>query len=224
VIAAALLPVSLWFASESHSAQADSITVCASDCDYKTIQAAVDASSTDAGASIAVLDAFHTESGIQVDKSITIAGTNPAGTTVQADTAEGLASERVFEIPGGVDVIIQDMTIRYGSVTGSPARGGGILNQGTLKLERVTVLGNHALGSRGDPGGTAEGGGIYNDGAVQIVSSTISGNEARAGDGTPGDNGGNARGGGLFSTDGGSLTVVNSTVSSNTARGGAGGG
>ncbi|MGD2179177.1 MAG: hypothetical protein PVG71_15305 [Anaerolineae bacterium] len=224
VIAAVLLAVSARFAPQSHSAQTDSITVCASECDHETIQAAIDDTFTDAGDTIQVLDPIHTEAGIVVTKSVSIMGTSTSGTIVQADTAEGLASDRVFEIPAGVDVTIQDMAIRFGSVTGSPARGGGILNQGMLKLDRVTIRANHAVGSPGDPGGTAEGGGIYNDGVLQIVSSTISGNEARGGGGTPGDDGGHAGGGGLFTTDGGSLTVVSSTVSGNRARAGAGGG
>ena len=199
------------------------ITVCkGSSCDHHTIQAAVHAAN--AGDTIKVLEEEHTESGILVDKSLKIAGGNIVRTVVQAAEVEGQASERVFEIAGSADVVVEDMIIRHGRVIGNLARGGGILNRGILELRRVTVMANEAIGTPGDPGGKAEGGGIYNEGTLDIVGCTVSGNEARGGDGaSTGDNGGEAHGGGLFSIDG-SVAVVNTTVSGNKARGGASGG
>jgi hypothetical protein len=200
-----------------------SITVCEDvSCDHSTIQGAVDAA--DPGDVISVLDEEHTESGILVNKRVTIVGGNAGGTVVQAAEAEGQAVDRVFEIAAGADVVIEDVTIRYGQATGSPAQGGGILNRGSLELKRATIRANDAVGGRGDPGGRAEGGGIYNRGVLMIEACTLSGNEARGGSGaSAGDSGGDAHGGGLFTVST-SVTVVNSTVSGNTARGGASGG
>lgn len=223
MITAALLVVTVLLAPKARLAQMGSVTVCASECDYRTIQAAIDASSQDTGVSIAVLDPVHTESGIRVDKSVTIVGASAADTIVQADTANGLVSERVFEIPQGADVTIQDMTIRHGRVTGSPARGGGILNEGSLTLERVAVTDNLAVGSDGNPGGMAEGGGIYNNGSLIVVSSVVSNNGVEAGNGSSsGADGGDGQGGGMANGTAGTLTIINSTVSSNTAVGGDG--
>jgi hypothetical protein len=203
-------------------ARAGSITVCeGGSCDYLTIQAAVHAANP--GDAISVLGEEHTEGGILVNKRVTIVGGSAGGTVVQAAEAEGQADDRVFEIAPSAEVVIEDMTIRYGEVTGSPAQGGGILNRGTLRLKRATVTANDAVGSQGDPGGRAEGGGIYNEGLLEVVGCTISSNEARGGNGASGGDGGDAHGGGLFSM-GGSVTVVNGTISGNTARGGGGGG
>jgi hypothetical protein len=199
-------------------ALADTATVCADGCAHTTIAAAVQAA--DSGGTIAILDAVHTESGIVVDKDLTIAGGHAAGTIVQAHASKGQAADRVFRIVSGAQVVIRDMTIWHGKVTGSPARGGGISNQGTLILEQVTVEANQAVG---DPGGGAEGGGIYNEGVLEIADCTINDNTARGGDGASvgDDDGGDGYGGGLFGAAG-SMTMVNSTVSANRALGGAG--
>jgi hypothetical protein len=223
VIAAVLLVVSARFAPQLHSAQTDSITVCASECDHKTIQEAIDAPSTDAGDTIQILDAIHTEAGIVVTKSVNIVGTGMSGTVVQAEMTVSLAGNRVFRIEGGTTVTIQGMKIRYGRAAGSPAQGGGILNNGSLRLERVAVTDNLAVGSDGNPGGTAEGGGIYNNGSLILVRSVIGNNDAKAGDGSSnGADGGDGHGGGIANGTGGLLTVINSTISGNAARGGYG--
>jgi hypothetical protein len=222
-VAGGFLAISVWSSPQSYSAQRETITVCASTCVHKTIQAAVDDPSTDAGDTIQVLDATHTESGIVVNKSVTIIGTSPSGTIVQAEMMGSPADDRVFRIESGAIVTIRDMTIRHGRASGSPAQGGGILNDGTLTLVRVAVTDNLALGSDGNPGGPAEGGGICNNGTLTVVSSVVSSNDAQAGDGSSsGADGGDGHGGGIANGTGRALTVVNSTVSGNAARGGYG--
>jgi hypothetical protein len=223
VIAVLLVAVFAGFAPDSHLAQDDSITVCASGCHHPTIQAAIDAPSTDAGDTIRVLDAMHTEVGIVVHKSVTIEGISASGTFVQAHALEPVASDRVLTIESGATVTIRDMTIRHGRADGRPARGGGILNDGTLWLERVAVTRNLATGSDGRPGGPAEGGGIYNNGSLVVVGGLVSDNLAEGGNGTwNGANGGDGRGGGVANGPGGMLMIVNSTISGNTATGGYG--
>ena len=97
--------------------------------------------------------------------------------------------------------------------------GGGILNQGGLKLVRGTVSRNTAgtgVGS-GNGGGGGHGGGIYTEapGTLELIASTISNN--RAGYGGDGENnGGNGgSGGGIFATNG--VTITGSTISGNNA-------
>ena len=205
-------------------AGADTVTVCAGgECDYMTVQAAIDAESTDAGDVISILDSVHTEAGIRVDKSVVIIGAGASKTLVQAGGGPNVAVNRVFTVGSGASVTIRDMTIRYGKVVSHPGRGGGILNNGTLTLERSTVTQNRAIGADGSPGGTGSGGGIYNNGSMIILASTIRDNTAGGGDGSSGDaDGGDAHGGGIASSENGSLVILNSTISGNTALHGAG--
>ena len=200
---------------------ADTLTVCENgSCDYTTIQDAVGAAFS--GDTISLLDEVFTESGILVDKNVIIVGGNTAGTIIQAAEAEGEATDRVLEISSDAEVILEDVTVRHGNVEASPARGGGILNYGSLTLKHVTVEANRAVGLPGDPGGLAEGGGIYTQGDLQIVASTISANLSQGGKGDIGnDDGGDGEGGGLKAA-GGTVRLANSTVSGNTAQGGAG--
>lgn len=204
-------------------ARAGTIGVCDT-CEFASIQAAVDGAQ--AGDTISLLEDVHTESGIVVNKSVTIVGKGSEGTIIQAAETQDAATDRVFTVQRGVHVVMQDLTVRHGQVRGRPGRGGGIWNQGTLDLKQVTVADNRALGDIGDPGGKAEGGGIYNEGVVHVVGSTIASNRAQGGNGYAGSNGGDARGGGIFGGDDGSarVSLLNSTVSGNVARGGSGGG
>jgi hypothetical protein len=98
-------------------------TVCASGCDYTSIKAAIAASTTVDGDTLAVAAGVYTEPGITVNKSLTLLGEEAATTIVQAAEAPNMASDRVFTIPGGVTVTLQDLTIRYGRTTGN---GGGL--------------------------------------------------------------------------------------------------
>jgi hypothetical protein len=218
-LAAALLVAALGIAPVP-VAHAATRTVCSSGCDHTTIAAAITAASDDD--IINVTDATHTEAGITVNKNLTIQGQGASSTTVQADATEGSATDRVFTISSGKTVTIKDMTIQHGKVTGSPAQGGGIKNDGTLTLQRVTVTANRAQSDDGEyEGENAQGGGIYNNGTLTVEDSTISSNTAQGGNAT-GDYGmgGAAYGGGIANELHKTLTATDSTISSNTARGG----
>jgi len=214
---ALVLSVTMLAARRVPGAPVDTITVCAGgSCDYTTIQQAIDADSTAASDTINLLDAVHTEAGIVVNKSVSIVGAGGLETIVQAATNPSAADDRVFTVASGVSVTIQDVTVRHGRVTGSPAHGGGILNLGTLMLERSIVSANRAEGSGGSLGSAASGGGIYNGGLMTVVRSTISDNAVEGGDGSPGDpDGGDGHGGGVANSEDGVLVVINSTISDN---------
>src|SRR5262245_6850174 len=106
------LALSLGFSIRVHAATA--WTVCASGCDYASIKAAIAAPTTVDGDTLAIAAGTYTEPGINVTKSLTLQGEEATSTIVQAAATQGAATDRVFAIPGGVTVILADLTIRYG--------------------------------------------------------------------------------------------------------------
>ena len=114
---------------------------------------------------------------------------------------QGFDGLQPFAIEAGTVVTMNDLTVTGGKPVGGGAlkRGGGIRNEGTLRLNRSTVAGNET---------DSRGGGIANRGTLVIDSSTISGNVSGAG-----------VGGGIYS-EGGSVTITNSTISGNEADSG----
>ncbi len=113
---------------------------------------------------------------------------------------QGSDGMQPLAVEAGTVVTMNDLTVTGGKPVGGGAlkRGGGIRNDGTLRLNRCTVVGNES---------DTSGGGIANRGTLVIDSSTISGNTSGAG-----------LGGGIYS-EGGSVTITNSTVSGNDADG-----
>src|SRR5262249_44766017 len=142
-------------------------TVCASGCDYTSIQAAIAASTTVDGDTLALAAGTYTEAGITLGKSLTLQGEGASTTIAQAAASRVAASAGVFIIAAGVTATLQDLTIRYGHPIGGA--GGGIYNAGTLTLTHSTVRGNTA---------TSVGGGIYNAGTLTLTRSTVRSNTA----------------------------------------------
>jgi len=177
-------------------------TVCASACDFTTIQAAINSG----GAIIEITDPVHTEAGIVVngDITVTIRGLGADATIVQAHETQKDSPERVFLIMEGADVTLEEMTVRHGRPSMEDEHGGGIKNNGTLTVRNCVITANSAKG----------GGGIDNRyGMLTIIGSTISNNIAR-GDGPRGVECG---GGGGIKCSSGTLSIINSTVASNQA-------
>ena len=195
----------------SFSVFGNAVTVCASGCDFATVQAAIDDAGTRPGDVIYIADTVHTEAGITITKDVTIQGQGAQHTIVQAHQEAGKATDRVFFIAEGATVTIQAMTIRHGSPTEGLRSGGGIQNQGTLTLAYSVVSDNLANC----------GGGLWNNGGVlTVVNCTIRDNTAD-GVAAPGFNCGS--GGAIKNVEGGTLTVINSTLSHNHAQGKGGG-
>jgi hypothetical protein len=144
-----------------------------------------------------------------INKNLTIEGLGARVLSVQRSTNANTPDFRIFKVSPGVTVNISGLTIANGRLSGTDPVynwGGGILNEGTLTLDGVTVTAN--VGNVG--------GGVYNHrGTVTVKYSTISNNEAVY------DGGGfHNNGDGATAT----LTLFNSTVSGNHAlnlRGGA---
>jgi len=196
---------------EEIAAEPNTVTVCADGCDFTTIQAAIDDLGTLVGDVIYVTDAIHTEAGVVVNKDVMLRGRSADQTTVQAHERAGKARDRVFFIPKGVSVTIEEMTIRHGYPREDIRSGGAIENRGTLTVSRCVIQDNQANC----------GGGIYNEGGTLTVTNTTIRDNQADGEGPIGYECG--AGGAIKVTEGGMLTLVDSTLSNNRAklRGGA---
>lgn len=175
------------------------------------------------------------DSQLDVGKDVVIDGSATPGLRLN-----GQGTTRVLGVARTASVEITDLAVVGGK---APTVAGGILVDGALTLNRVTVADNSVDGGGGDPGAVFwhGGGGIYvGDGADLVVKdSTIRDNQAVGGSGGNGGglhvgagatalierstisgNSGNV-GGGLRSR--GDVTIVNSTVSGNSSYGWHGG-
>lgn len=176
-------------------AQATTLTVCSSTCNYTSIAAAIAAASSDDTISVQ-FRAVDYESNIEVSKDLTIEGQGASSTTIDGGGSAGPTGGSpgpVFIIDSGVTATIQDMTVSNGYNSGD---GGGIVNNGgALTIKDAAVSGNTSA---------SNGGGIANDGALEIDNSTLSGNIA------------SLYAGGILNSSG-TLTITNSTFSDNQA-------
>jgi hypothetical protein len=173
--------------------------------------------------------------------TITVATDTMLDGTGHEVTLSGGNLNRVFYVPLGVTLILSNLTIADGY--SQDGQGGGILNDGTLRVINCTFRGNSTSGTQGlntgDGGGEADGGAICNSvqGVLSVSGSTFWDNETVGGagkagaagawmgmgpiDGSPGGSGGPAWGGAIYNA--GRASVVNSTFAANSATGGAGG-
>jgi hypothetical protein len=121
---------------------------------------------------------------LTVTKDVTIAGPGASALAVRTDHG------RVFEIASGIVVTMRDLTIRDGQ-TGADAAG--ILNQGTLRLERVVVRDHYAeftaAGIRNigiltlsdcrlEANDAEQGGAIYSTGLLEVERTVFVGNRS----------------------------------------------
>jgi len=184
-------------------------------------------------------DAANGDLDISAD-SLVIRGAGPRRTTV-----DGGGLDRVFSSETNTTSTIEDMTITGGDATGGGTSqeigmGGGIWNKGTMTLDRLRLVGNHADGGGAVfsiPGthisifnsllahnSAVEGGGIRFDSGGLLVNSTVTDNVLRTVPKAallPDQLSG--YGGGIDHRGGDDLTIVNSTIAGNHALKGGGG-
>jgi hypothetical protein len=119
---------------------------------------------------------------LTVDKNLTIAGPGAGQLAVS-----GGFLDRVFEVAQGAQLTLSGLTVTDGEAN----FGGGILNHGTLVLNKAAVTDNLAVGTAGapadlfpanGPSASAEGGGVWSDfgSVLRVTGSRIAGNEALA--------------------------------------------
>jgi hypothetical protein len=138
-------------------------------------------------------------------RSVTIDGSDAPGVILS-----GGDNSRVFQVAAGTTVRMNDLVIADGVAA---PQGGGVLNDGTLDLDRVVVRDNTQ-----DAAGPANfefgGGGIYNtaDATLNLTDSTVADNTSV-----------NHPGGGVYGFFGSDITITRSTISGNLAGDVAGG-
>ena len=194
----------------SSAASAATLSVCESGCAYSSIQSAINAAST--GDKIKIAPGSYEEHlkipGAGTATSLILSGAGAAQTTIS-----GSHSGTVVTIAGGESVAIAGITITAGSEPLANCAGiaGGILNDGTLKLNNSAVSENKASG---------KGGGIYNNSgsALTVDNSVIFDNEADQHGGGGGGGGCVGAGGGIYNNSG-TVRLMNSTVSESTTAG-----
>jgi len=147
------------------------------------------------------------------------------------DTLDGSKALRLFDVAKGSSLTLENLTLQNGFAyygTGGTAEGGAVLNQGTLTLSGVSVLGNIAQGLQGGTtkkgfgtaGYDAAGGGIWSSGSLTVENqSVIRSNSALGGVGgysTAASGGGRGAGGKAFGGGiciaGGTANITNSNI------------
>jgi CSLREA domain-containing protein len=136
-------------------------------------------------------------------------------------TIDGNGS-RVLQIAAGADVTVNSLIITNGRAisgsAGTPAEGGGILNFGSITLNRCTVSNSRSTATMDANGSDSKGGGLSNHGNCTLNGCTVSGNSAVfvLGAGTTSISA-FAYGGGI--NNDGTLALLNCTVSGNVVTG-----
>ncbi len=142
--------------------------------------------------------------------NLLIQGAGPGKTVIDATGSK----QRVFMVGEASQLTLADVTVT-GGVAPSGFGGGGILNFGTLRLERAEVSGNTST-LQGDETSPFQGGGISNvlslngeaNSTAELIDSFVTQNAA-------------IRGGGIYNET--SLTITRSTIARNRAVGRSGG-
>jgi hypothetical protein len=163
---------------------------------------------------------FLTSGQLRITGDLTIYGPLNRGNVDIFASPVPSESNRVFLITDSANVTIARLSVRGGHVevdNGQDASGGGILNQGRLRLVDSVVDGNEVRTGGSTPGGQAIGGGISNSGNLFLNGTSVTANDAVAGN-FQADKGSTALGGGIRSR--GELTMLESVIARNRARGG----
>src|SRR6202035_878193 len=243
--------------------------VCITRADTCTLRAAVMEANIDGGRNKIVLPAGHYRLTIPPSTEAGFAGPSDASSgdlAIEAGTltivgagarhtiVDGNHLDRIFSIGNTATVTIRDTTLTGGDSTGRGTSkeidmGGAIYNTGTLTLDRVAVVGNHADGGGGIfsvPGSyitinqsliahnsAYEAGGIRFDGGGELIDSTVTDNrleplpkKSYAHDpklAVTLANELSGYGGGIDFPGGNNLDIVNSTITDNHAIKGGGG-
>ncbi len=166
---------------------------------------------------------------LEIESNVTIDGGNGVTISVKDSGLDTAADHRVFEIDGGLEVILYNLTLLGGDISGQfgdEAHGGVIWTgaDSTLTLDNTTVSNGKALNGGGIYGSTgsmitlnnstvsdnsviANGGGIYGDAnsMVTLNTSVVSGNSA------------DFNGGGIYGGEYSTITLNATTISGNSA-------
>ncbi len=137
-------------------------------------------------------------SSLVLGKNVTVDGVDAPGLTISGNDAV-----RVFIVNAGTTATLKNLAVVHGY---GWQVAGGILNNGSLTLDHVTVTQNQMATDAGDY--WQGGGGIYNGewATLHLVDSSVSDNQARW------------SGGGIYSFFNTTTTIVRSTISGNVSN------
>ncbi|MBN2657766.1 MAG: right-handed parallel beta-helix repeat-containing protein [Spirochaetales bacterium] len=184
------------------------LTVGRENCDYLSLKEAVAAFSGEWDR-IVLMDDLTVESGIIIDKAVTISGRGMKKTVLAGGKTAEEAADRVFQVEPEGRLVLENLSVTRGRPFGLFRRGGAIASQGYARLENVRIAGNQAV----------YGAGIWNEGEMEIVDCLIEDNvglrltTAEVLDATDCT----GSGGGIKNEPGGVLTVKNTTIRGNSA-------
>ena len=165
--------------------------VCASGCLYDSIAAAVTAASL--GATIVICPGYYSNTQLSLTKNITIVGSGTSGDQNSSTRLLGGANGRILTVNAGVTATVSSLWISDGTTSGN---GAGVVNRGTLTLERVAMSNNIAQGN---------GGALFNEGTLTLTDTPIFTSQA-------------AFGGAIYNNGtAASTTLVRTRLESNTA-------
>ncbi len=171
-----------------------------------TLRDALDLAAPDATITFNFTGAIALDSTLTLTKNVTIRG--PGASLLALDGQDAI---RVLTVDGNVEVTLDGMTVRRGSLVPRGDGAGVWNNGGVLTIKNSIVTDNHG-GEGGSPGG--KGGGISNDGGTLLVQNSVVSGNSVAGHDSPG--------GGIYN-NAGTLTVESSTISGNATDSSGGG-
>ncbi|MBW2380638.1 MAG: right-handed parallel beta-helix repeat-containing protein [Deltaproteobacteria bacterium] len=161
-----------------------------------------------------------TQAEIKIDRDVILDGDGKL-------TIDGNCDHRVLSVSSEATVELRRLALSGGFA----ADGGGVLNDGALTMDGVTVTRNAT--TNGPP--PTKGAGIFNAGTLTVMNSTVARNTDawlaggiwNAGvltmtNSAVSENGGSGEGGGLLNIDVATMTLTDSTVSGNHGHQGAG--
>ncbi len=176
-----------------------SVTVCATGCDYATLAAALSAGADE----LLLSDPLYEAAGLIIDRRVVIHGPSAGGTALQAGDRAAVASDRLFWVRSGGQLILHGLTLQHGRVTAGEG-GGLVLNEGRLAAHDCELRDGLAW----------MGGALLNRGEALLTRCWLDDNAA---DGAAGAELAGS-GGGVLSVDGSSLSMRDCTLSNNRAQ------
>ena len=149
---------------------------------------------------------------------IRLEGPGASALSIARSLDPGTPDFRIFTVAAGAEVTIGGLTLTGGRAPDElgpggflRTNGGGVLNEGTLSINKSVLAGNSAADFGDGPVQVGFGGGIFNSGTLAVTRSILRDNKAPFGGG-----------GGILNS--GTLSLVQSSILNNSGASGASGG
>ncbi|WP_274707204.1 InlB B-repeat-containing protein, partial [Aliidiomarina quisquiliarum] len=148
----------------------DELTVGTSG-DYETIESAISAAA--AYDIIRVDEGIYTEPNLVISRNLALVGAGAGKTVVQAAADPGVAGARVINVSYGLtDVLISDLTIRHGYLSGGNQQGAGIRAESNFTLRNCHVTQNRIVATA-----DSYGAGLFASAGIRMENCLVDSNE-----------------------------------------------